>query len=272
MHSLLMHLANAIRLVRKWLLRFVLVGGLVALNLTTLMVGEVYDFMSQKLWGVMAQVSDVAAQKRPKSRAELESEARKARVEADGAKAETATTRARLETVEARNRKLELDLQGKERRLADLEADAARSIQNKRRVTETVTTLRGRVVASIRRNSSSELAEMFPVVGYLFAVGSLAYDVNDACQQLEDLESLERSLTGSDAVAREKEAICLQSFEQLVSMFTGKDPGYAACIRDRLNTRELRPPSCAGYDDALPRISDDTVGPTTEAPDLPRIE
>ena len=103
------------------------------------------------------------------------------------ARAPRSPSTARLETVEANNRKLELDLKGKERRLADLEADAAKSMQNNRQITETFETLRGRLVASIRRNSSGEVAEMLPFLGAVFALGSMAYDVNDACQQLKGI-------------------------------------------------------------------------------------
>ena len=89
---------------------------------------------------------------------------------------------------------------------------------------------------------------------------------------LKDLDALEKALTSSDTIAREDETICLNSFEQLVALFTDKGTGYAACVRDRHNTREMDPPSCAGFDDALPQIRDNTVGETAEAPDLPRIE
>ena len=272
MHYILIFLANFIRLARKWLFLVVLFGGLVVLNLTTLLVGEVYDFMSQRLWGIVAQVSDVAAQKRPQSRAELEAEAKKARVDADSAKDELVRTRANLEAAESQNHRLKSNLELNERRLASLEVDAAQTIQNKRQINETVATLRGRITKSIRRDSSAEIAEMVPVLGAMFTMGSIAYDVNDACKQLEDLTALEHYLSGAEAISPQDEAICLKSFGQLVMMMTGEDPGYATCVNDRLNTGEIDPPSCASYDSALPQIRSIGDSHTAEMPDLPRIE
>lgn len=267
-----MLLADTTRRVRKWVFLITLVGGLAALNLATLVLGEFYDTMSQGAWGILSQFSDVAAQNRPKSRSELEADARKARVESDKARFEAEKMHAQIEATEAEKRRMELDLKRGERRIASLEADAARVKQNNRRISETVKSMRDRIVKSIRRDASGEFVEMIPLLGDAFFIGSIAYDLNDACRQFQDLKALELYLSGSEGSAASDEAICLQSYGQMVSLLTGEDPGYAACVKDRLETRNLNPPSCSRYDDALPMLRDNADDQKSEIPDLPIIQ
>ena len=228
--------------------------------------------MSQGAWGVLSQFSDLAAQNRPKSRSELEAEAKLARVESERAKVEAARMQVSIEASKAEKRRLELELKTRESRIAILEADAAKVRQNHRRISETVRSMRDRIVRSIRRDASGEFAEMIPLLGDAFVIGSIAYDLNDSCQQFKELEALERYLSGSDESVPPNESICLKSYGQMVSLLTGEDPGYAACVKDRLETHNLNPPSCSNYDDALPMLRDNDYSHQSEIPDLPIIQ
>ena len=219
-------------------------------------------------------------------RAALEAQNRTARSEANAARFETERTRTELETskaengrvkadleiAEARNKDLSLDLDRNEKRLANISADLETSRVQRKQALETMDGLKGRVVRSIRRNASIELLEGVPLIGAALVLGSMAYDVNDACEQLRALEGIDSALRGTDVATSFNQDMCLMSYDDLVAAFTGKDRGYATCIADRIALSELNPPSCAGYDPALPDI-EDSVSDYRPAPvKLPEIK
>jgi len=58
----------------------------------------------------------------------------------------------------------------------------------------------------------------------------------------------------------------------MVAALTGEDRAYARSVSDRVLMNDLNPPSCAGYDPALPEIRDSILITPEDAPLLPRIE
>ena len=88
---------------------------------------------------------------------------------------------------------------------------------------------------------------------------------------MRDLETLDAALRGKEP-AQVSEAMCLMSYEDMVAALTGEDRAYARSVSDRVLMNDLNPPSCAGYDPALPEIRDSILITPEDAPLLPRIE
>ncbi len=189
-----------------------------------------------------------------------------ARMEADldNAKAEVSQVQRQLNTTERRNRNLSNQLDASNRRAERMALEIDLSRQARSEVIDTASSLRSRIVRSIRRQASTEAIEAVPFIGTAVFLGSIAYDVNEACQQLRELETLEAMLREREPEQID-EAMCLLSYEDLVATVTGRDRGYARCVSDRLATNELNPSSCVGYDPALPEISESSV----LLPDIP---
>lgn len=281
-----MLLASLTRWVRKWLLMVGLVVVLFSLNIAMVASTAVYSAVERLVWGTVASVSDELADRIPKSREKLEAENAKARADADAARVETVKTRAELETAktegsrtkaelevaETRNKKLAQELDIRERHLAGLTADLEASRTQRKQAVETLGNLKSRIVRAIHRNTSTELLQGFPFVGTALVLGAMAYDVNDACQQLRELETIDASLRGRDASAPTTQEICLLSFDEVVAAFTGKDRGYSKCVADRVASGDLQPPSCIGYDPALPDIEDAGSAYQADNLTLPEIE
>lgn len=320
LHHVLMGLAALTRFARKWLIRLSLVIFLVALNVATLVSSTVYDVMNKMVWGVVEVVSDRLADRRPKTRAEMEAEMSRSRVQADVANAEAARSRtsldeanargrsiateletakvdagaARSETARvraesaaarrevsltqgqlnetrARNQSLTLDLEAKDRRAVEMAAEIDATRKGRQQAIDAAGGLRTRLVKSIRRDASTEAIGAVPFIGTAVFLGSVAYDLNDACQQLRELEALDAALRGKDA-APLTETMCLMSYEDMVAALTGQDRAYAKCVSDRIATNDLNPPSCAGYDPALPAIEGSNAQSAPPAVLLPRID
>lgn len=312
-HYTLLLLAGVIRFTRKWLLRISLVAFLLALNVATLVSNKVYDVLERLVWGTVEMVSDQLGDRRPKSRAEMEADAvraraeadaasadaKKAKVDADLAKTETGRTKVELDAAKAdavrakadldvakakakrvqtqldelnvRNRALSVDLDTKNQRVAELVTDIDMSRQNQKKAMYALGKLKSRIMRSVKRNASSEALEAVPFVGTAVFLGLVAYEVNDSCEQLRELESLDASLRGKEP-GPVNESMCVMSYEDLVATFTGKDRAYAKCVSDRIALNDLDPPSCAGYDPALPEITDSSLSDDEVVPQLPVIE
>jgi uncharacterized protein (DUF3084 family) len=188
------------------------------------------------------------------------------RADLDGARAETSQIRRQLDDIMSRNRSLSDELDASKGRIDRITTEINLSKKNRSEAVEAATALRSRIVQSIRRNAASEAFEAVPFVGTAVFLGTVAYDLNDSCHQLRELEAL-------DAILRDREpeqineAMCLLSYEDMVAAFTGQDRGYARCVSDRLTTKELNPASCTGYEPAVPQINDSPLRPqdrTTE--------
>jgi hypothetical protein len=326
-HQVLMALAGLIRFFRKWAVRLSLVIFLVVMNVATLVSNTVYDALSRMVWSAVELVSDQPAERRPKTRAEMEADTARARAAsevaeaaADAARGETARTRAlldevdaqnrtlatRLETsksdaelargqiakareelgiarkdaayarsqldaVSARNREITAAVEIRDRQLAEVAVDAEAARKSHQQAIDAATRLKARMVNSIRRNASSEAIGAVPFIGTAVFLGSVAYELNDACQQLRELETLDAALLGKES-AKVNEEMCLLSYEDMVAALTGKDRAYARCVADRVAANDLNPPSCEGYEPALPGIGEDNILPPQESVLLPRIE
>lgn len=309
-HHVMMGLAELIRLVRRWTFRLALIIGLIALNIATVVSGTVYDGLSRFVWGLIEVVSENFDTQRPKTRAELQAEADRARTQADTAEAEARKakadldstrahaiqtqarmdaeivqarteavtartdaqrTQAELDSVAERNRVLSVDLDAREARIAKLTTDLRSYRQATDQAVGTVGALKSRIVSSIRRGASSDALGAVPFIGTGVALGLIAYELNDSCQQLRELEALDAALRGK-AVDAVSESTCLVSFEDMVAALTGQDRNYAQCVLDRISQKDLNPASCAGYEAALPAIEDSTLGAPEDIPQLPRID
>lgn len=292
LHHLLMMLASVIRFLRRWAIRFSLVIFLLAMNVATLVSNAVYDVLSRVVWGAVEMVSDGMAERRPKTRAEMEAdvsraraeadvagaeadasrdEAKRARTELDATKREVTVAEGRLDQERARNRSLAVELEAKDRRAVALAAEVDASRKGRQQAIDAASSLRSRLVKSIRRDTSAEAIGAVPLIGTAVFLGSVAYELNDACQQLRELEGLDAALRGKE-VAPVSESMCLMSYEDMVAALTGKDRAYAKCVSDRIATNDLNPPSCAGYDPALPVIADSPLPQDSPAALLPIIE
>lgn len=298
-HHLLMALAGLTRWAMKWSVRFAMVLFLLTLNVAVLVSDSVYDAMSRMVWDTIEMVSDRFTEHRPKTRAEMDAEIKRAadeatlsKAESDAAAAETARVRsdlekAKAETVHARgelddararNRALMDGIDVRDRKIAklttevDILADEMEiSRKTRQEAMDAAEGLRKRLVRSIRRDASTEIAEAVPFIGTAVFLGSIAYDLNDTCQQLRELETLDAALHGRKPLPI-NETMCLMSYEDMVAALTGKDRAYARCVSDRIAMNDLNPPSCEGYDPALPSIEDDVVvNPQDETHLLPEI-
>ena len=135
----------------------------------------------------------------------------------------------------------------------------------------TIEGLKARATRAIRRNAASEVAQGVPFIGTAVVLGAMAYDVNDACEQMRGLTAMDAALRGMDTPAGVDEQVCLMSYDDLVAAFTGRDKGYAVCVADRIARNELDPPSCAAYGTAIPDISDGPLLAPRTAVTLPEI-
>lgn len=259
LHRILMCFAALIRFVRRWLIRLSLVIFLVALNIATLVSSTVYDIMSRMVWGAVEVMSDNLAERRPNTKAEL-----------DAAKRQVGQAQSKLDEARVRNTSLIADLETKERRVAALSAEVEATRRGKQQALDAASGLRTRVVNSIRRDASTEAIGAVPFIGTAVFLGSVAYELNDACQQLRELDSVDAALRGRDA-APLTETMCLMSYEDMVAALTGQDRAYAKCVSDRIAMNDLNPPSCVVYDPALPAIKDSTVQPSEPVVLLPSI-
>lgn len=260
LHHVMMGFAALIRFVRRWLIRLSLVIFLVALNIATLVSSTVYDVMSRMVWGAVEVVSDRLAERRPKTKADL-----------DAAKREASLAQSQLDETRARNRSLIADLEAKDRRVAELSAEVEVNRKGRQQAIDAASGLRTRVVNSIRRDASTEAIGAVPFIGTAVFLGSVAYELNDACQQLRELEALDAALRDKDSEPL-TETMCLMSYEDMVAALTGQDRAYAKCVSDRIATNDLSPPSCAGYGPALPAIEDSTAQRSDPVVLLPSIE
>lgn len=259
---------------------------MLALNVAVLVSERVYDAMSRMVWDAVEIVSDRVAESRPKTRAELDAEVQKAtdeknlskaradtataraaevNVELEKEKAENGRNRGQLDEIRARNRLLVDGIDLRDRKITKLttdidvlNAEVEMSRKTKQAAMGAAAELRKRLVRSIRRDASTEIAEAVPFIGSAVFLGSIAYDLNDTCQQLRELESLDAALRSSEPLPID-EAMCLMSYEDMVAALTGRDRAYARCVSDRFTMNDLNPPSCEGYDAALPSIESDVV-------------
>lgn len=276
-HHLLLTLARTIRFLRRWAMRLSIIIFLIVMNVATVVSDTVYDILNHAVWSAASMVSGQLGERRPKTRAELavdlersRGEAGAARSEAETAKKETTKVRAELDETRARNRALSADLETKNRRIAQMAGDIDSSKRTRQQAIETTATLRKRLVRGIQRDASSDALEAVPFIGTAVVLGAIAYEVNDACMQLRELEALDSALRGNETEPV-SEAICLKSFDEIVSALTGKDRGYAKCVSDRVATGDLDPPSCAGYPMALPKVEASVVR-SSEGPVAPTVE
>jgi len=329
-HYLLMTCSRLIRAIRRHLISFVLIAGLLALNVATVTLSTVYNTVRNAVWSLLENVPEIA-QKKPKSVAELEAEAAKAKEaetkakaevddakkrldtaerekaelrEAEGeAKSKAASAESKLKAAEAENTKLKTaegkikaeaetaktklatleaekaDLIASER-AAKVEADAVKaklsgietenvrlkgtlselqssvdvSRKDQKRVMDALDNLRNRITRSVQRSASGEVFQAVPFVGTAVVLGAMAYEANDACEQLRDLEELELALKGGASDRPTPDGLCLLSPSELFQRITGQNPAYQRCVEDRIRLSDLNPPSCSGYPSAVPEI------------------
>lgn len=318
LHHLFMAVAAFTRFIKRVIFRFLLVIVLVGFNIATVVSDRVYDGLNRFVWGGVQMVSETVAERRPKTRSQIDTDLRqsraklttaeatlletrskfddakiriqtletdaaaqkqrlnsaearvrhietdfkqarlaavKARAEVDAALAETNQVRRQLDVTLARNRNLVEELDASKTRIDLMTNEINLSKKNRSEALETASALRSRVIQSIRRDASSEAIEAVPFIGAAVFLGTVAYDLNDSCNQLRELETLDAILRNQEP-ERIDEGICLLSFEELVASLTGQDRGYARCVSDRLATKQLNPASCMGYEPAIPQIND----------------
>lgn len=309
LHHLFMSLASTIRFARRVIFRFLLVIILIGLNVATVVSDAVYERLNSLIWGAVQLVSEQVAERRPKTRTELNTDLARSKTELEAseasakasreeltevrtrarsleaeaesqkqqlslekahtrqlqadlkaAKAETYQARRNLDISTNRNRSITVELDASNRRVENLTAEINMSKKARSRAVETAAALRSRIVHSIRRDASTEAFEAVPFIGTAVFLGSVAYELNDACNQLRELEALDAFLRGREP-EQIGEAMCLLSYEEMVSAITGRDRGYARCVSDRITTGELNPTSCEGYEPAVPQINDSPLLP-----------
>lgn len=305
-HHLFMSLATVIRFIRRVIFRFLLVIVLVGLNVATLVSDTVYDGLNRLVWGAVELVSEQAADRRPRTRAEIDADLTRSRTELQATEARVLATRDELQEVRASKRALETEVASQRERLtiaeanarhleaeldevmnrnsnlsAELKANKVRidsmaaeidlSKKNRSEAVQTAAALRSRIVHSIRRDASAEAFEAVPFIGTAVFLGTLAYELNDSCHQLRELEALDAILRGRRPELID-EAMCLLSYEDMVAAVTGQDRGYARCVSDRLATKELNPLSCSGYEPAVPQITDSPIRPQNQPTEQFRID
>jgi hypothetical protein len=267
LHHIIISSAAAIRFARSVIFRLLLILALLGLNIATVVSDAVYDSLNRIVWGTLQLVSEQIAERRPKARADIDADLVSSRTELAGIKAtvlkkqneleaalaETALVRRELNNAMKLNNILSTELGSAKLEAASMatEIDIARKARSE--AVNTASVLRSRIVQSIRRNASTEAIAAVPFIGTAVALGSVAYDLNDACYQLRELEALEAILRDREP-EQITEAMCLLSYEDMVAAVTGQDPGYARCVSDRKRNNELNPPSCAGYEPAVPPI------------------
>lgn len=223
-----------------------------------------------KLEEQRARTAERKAERLSRSNSQLSQEIDGARDEATAARARATALKQELATAELESKKLEartrsganalqnaqtriseLDaaLDGNRRKLLELEAAAGRV---DRKVLAQIDEIDARLVRKTQRTIWTEGIEALPFLGTTFVLGTLALEFEDDCKLLRDMRNLGATLKG-DKVGSSPE-LCLLSGAQLVSLFTGEDPYYERCVRDRIETGNLMPPSCTGFDEAVPEV------------------
>lgn len=270
--------ADLIRLIRRWLFRFILVVGLIALNIATVLSYQVYDTVSNLVWDIV-EILLPDGRPRPKSFAELNDElsiAHKERADIDAERSKVEKKAKRLET--------ELETSKKERVSLDKElgrlraehgelkqaSETAKTAEKKlqRQVAEKLRTMRSRTAKTMERNLGSNLLDMIPGWGTITVVGMVGWDMYDACQQMKDVQSLqELYLDPVTDGSVEETKYCGLSQADLIAHFTGKDPIFAKCVDARLRTHTLDPPECKDFPNPVlhsPPVDDrPTLPPST---------
>lgn len=267
--------ADLIRLIRRWLLGFILIAGLITLNIATVLSYQVYDTLSNLAWGVVEALIP-NGQQRPKTFAELESELTKTRkeradIDAERSKVEKKTKSLEAELDTSKKRKASLDeelgrLKAEHRGLKQA-SESAKTAEKKlkRELAERLRVMRSRAAKTMERNFGSDILDMFPGWGTITVVGMVGWDVYDACQQMKDLESLQALYLGqtTDGTAEETR-YCGLSQADMIAYFTGQDPVFAKCVDARLRTHTLDPPECEDFPNPMlhsPLVDDSPTRP-----------
>lgn len=285
LHHIFISSAAVIRFVRGVIFRLLLIFVLLGLNVATVVSDAMYDSLNRLVWGTVQLVSEQTAERRPKTRADVEADLVRSRTELAGieatvlkkqneleaARAETAQVRRQLDYAITRNDSLSTELEFGKRQVDSMATELDIDRKTRSEAVNTASVLRSRIVQSIRRDASTEAIAAVPLIGTAVALGSVAYDLNDACHQLRELEALEAILRDREPV-QITEAMCLLSYEDMVAAVTGQDRGYAQCVSDRISTNELNPPSCAGYEPAVPPINGSPISLPEASIEIPAIE
>ncbi len=267
--------ADLIRMIRRWLFRFILVVGLITLNIATVLSYQVYDTVSNLVWDI-AQILLPDGKQRPKNFAELEDElstTRKERadIDAERSKVEEKTKRLETELETSKRRRASLDeelghLRSEHRELKEA-SESAKIAEKKlqRQMAEILRTMRSRTAKTMERNLGSNIMDMIPGWGTITVVGMVGWDVYDACQQMKDVQSLQELYldTVTDGSVEETK-YCGLSQADLIAHFTGQDPNFARCVDARLRTHSLDPPECEDFPNPLlpsPPVDDSPTRP-----------
>jgi hypothetical protein len=111
-----------------------------------------------------------------------------------------------------------------------------------------------RMLRSLARNvgltGSETVADIaYPPAGKVIAflaLGALALDISDTCQNLEDLQDLDQQ-GGSDLETLKGAEICGMDFTEIMAML-GIDTELNNCIRARIETNAVDPDECDGIE------------------------
>lgn len=109
LHHLFMSLASTIGFVRRVIFRFLLIIILIGLNVATVVSDAVYDRLNRLIWGTVQLVSEQVAERRPKTRTEIDADLARSHTELEASEAGAKATREELTEVRTRVRSLEAE-------------------------------------------------------------------------------------------------------------------------------------------------------------------
>ena len=118
-----------------------------------------------------------------------------------------------------------------------------------------LTRMKSRVGKSMMRGIAASQPQAATGVLAPMAVAMIAWEVYDACQQMQDLDAMALLNSGTDVTdannatnfKKDQEGTCGITKSEVIEKFTGVDANFAACVEARLHKVDLNPPECAKY-------------------------
>ena len=111
-----------------------------------------------------------------------------------------------------------------------------------------------RLIRALARNSALTAAETSTIILAPIALGSIAWDIHDACATLKDLDKFDQSSddTSGEVGKKQTTELCGLSKSELYEAITGKNLKFERCVEDRLLYNKIDPSSCKNFELEIP--------------------
>jgi hypothetical protein len=130
-----------------------------------------------------------------------------------------------------------------------------------------------RMISMLSRNTAMTAAESASVVMAPIALGVIALDLKDTCENLKDLELMDASeeSNNEELLSVAEKEMCGMTAKEFLSV-VGMDLKLNTCVKARRQLGKLNPPECDGISFDLPEFMKSTDDTSSSPFDIPIIE